>query len=121
MPSDRPTPITTAPPDSAQLNDYDRANVATYLKVLDADTLRVDWRTTARTVLAFDVDKDSTLARCIYDAHLARAHWMTTTGYKLLLAERPHPGRGSRLGQGALLIMVFVLPAPFANHEPLQD
>jgi hypothetical protein len=89
MPADRPAAI--APPDSSQLTDYDRANVATYLQVLDADTLRVDWSITARTVLALDIDKDSALARRIYDAHLARARWMTTTGYKLLLAERPHP------------------------------
>jgi hypothetical protein len=56
------------------------------LKLLDADKLDVDWKATARAVLALDTEKDSEAARRVYDAHLERARWMTVTGYRLLLS-----------------------------------
>ena len=68
------------------ITDYDRAHLATYLKLLDADKLDVDWKATARAVLALDTEKDSEAARRVYDAHLERARWMTVTGYRLLLS-----------------------------------
>jgi hypothetical protein len=86
MPPDPPVAVLTAPPESEQLTDYDRAHLATYLRLLDADAMRVDWKVTARTVLALDIEKDGDAARRVYDAHLARARWMTVTGYRLLLS-----------------------------------
>ena len=86
MPPDPPAIVAAAPPDSDQLTDYDRAHLATYLKLLDADQMQVDWKVTARTVLALDTELDSEAARRVYDAHLARARWMTMTGYRLLLS-----------------------------------
>ena len=86
MPPDPPVAIAAAPPESDQLTDYDRAHLATYLKLLDADTMHVDWKVTARTVLALDPEKDGEAARRVYEAHLARARWMTVTGYRLLLS-----------------------------------
>ena len=86
MPPDPPVAIAATPPESDQLTDYDRAHLATYLKLLDADKLDVDWKATARAVLALDTEKDSEAARRVYDAHLARARWMTVTGYRLLLS-----------------------------------
>ena len=86
MPPDPPQPSPQVRQQSDQLTDYDRAHLATYLKLLDADTLQVDWKVTARTVLALDTEQDSEAARRVYDAHLARARWMTVTGYRLLLS-----------------------------------
>jgi len=86
MPPDPPVTVAAAPPESDQLTEYDRAHLATYLKLIDADTLHVDWKVTARTVLALDTEKDSDAARRVYDAHLARARWMTVTGYRFLLS-----------------------------------
>ena len=86
MPSDPPTIVAASPPASDQLTDYDRAHLATYLKLLDADTMQIDWKVTARTVLALDTEQDSEAARGVYDAHLARARWMTVVGYRLLLS-----------------------------------
>ena len=85
MPPEPPVAIAAAPPEGDQLTDYDRAHLATYLKLLDADTMNVDWKVTARTVLALDPEKNSEVARRVYEAHLARARWMTVTGYRLLL------------------------------------
>lgn len=86
MPPDPPATIAAAPPESDQLTEYDRSHLATYLQLLDADTLHVDWKVTARTVLALDTEKDTDAARRVYEAHLARARWMTVTGYRLLLS-----------------------------------
>ena len=86
MPPDPPTIVAASPPASDQLTDYDRAHLATYLKLLDADNMQIDWKVTARTVLALDTEQDSEAARGVYDAHLARARWMTVVGYRLLLS-----------------------------------
>lgn len=74
------------PPDSEQLTDYDHAHLVTYLRVLDADAAGADWWATATDVLRVDPNIDREVAQRIYDAHLARARWMTRVGYRLLLA-----------------------------------
>jgi len=73
------------PPESDQLTAYDRAHLPTYLKLLDADAMNVDWKLTARSVLSLNPDADIEMARRVYDAHLARARWMTRAGYRELL------------------------------------
>ena len=85
MPSDLPAALAPAPPAGDQLTDYDRAHLATYLKLLDADALHIEWKVTARSVLALDTDRDVEGAQRVYDTHLARARWMTAKGYRLLL------------------------------------
>ena len=87
MPEQPPAPFAIAPPESDQLTPYDRAHLTTYLQLLDADALQVDWRDTARRVLALDPVADSAVAKQSYDAHLARARWMTQHGYRLLLGK----------------------------------
>jgi len=47
--------------------------------------MSVDWKVTAREVLALDADADVDSTRRVYEAHLARARWMTHTGYRQLL------------------------------------
>ena len=54
MPSDLPAALAAAPPEGEQLTDYDRAHLATYLKLLDAHALHIEWKVTARSVLALD-------------------------------------------------------------------
>jgi hypothetical protein len=73
------------PPESDQLTAYDRTHLPAYLKLLDADAMNVDWKLTARSVLSLDPDADIEMARRVYDAHLARARWMTQAGYRQLL------------------------------------
>ena len=74
-----------APPSSDTLTAYDLAHFVTYLKLLDSDAMSVDWKLTAREVLALDADADIDSTRRVYEAHLARARWMTHTGYRRLL------------------------------------
>lgn len=81
--------IAEAPPASDQLTDYDRQHLKLYARLLDAAAEHADWREVAVLVLNLDVDGDPERARRTHDAHLARARWMTTAGYRDLLGD-PH-------------------------------
>jgi len=85
MPNRTRTPIDTVPSTGDTLTPYDRSHFITYLRLLDADAMSADWKETARTVLSLDPDADPDAARRSYDAHLARARWLTQTGYRQLL------------------------------------
>lgn len=74
-----------APPDSDHLTDYDRQHLKTYARLLDAAAERADWREVARLVLGFDAGREPARARRAYETHLARAQWMSRTGYHDLL------------------------------------
>jgi hypothetical protein len=56
-----------------------------YLRMLDADKEGADWREVSRIVLHIDPDREAARARQAFETHLARAKWMTHTGYRLLL------------------------------------
>ena len=75
------------PPNSDSITDYDREHFATYLRLLDAIATNVDWRVCAQQILGLDVDVDASTARALFDANLARAVWMTKSGYKDLLRD----------------------------------
>ena len=85
MPEDPPIPVEAVPPQSDRLTAYDRVHLVTYLKVLDADAMNVDWKVTARNVLSLDPEADIETAQRVYAAHLARARWMTRVGFRHLL------------------------------------
>lgn len=85
-------PFRDAPPVSAELTDYDRAHLTEYLMILDGAADGADWRDVVRVIFEIDPDKQPERARRIHDSHLARARWMTETGYRLLLRE-PEPPR----------------------------
>ena len=76
-----------SPPKSDALTDYDRAHLVLYLQVLDAEADGADWRDVVRVVFEIEPENDLKRAKLIYDSHLARARWMTETGYRLLLRE----------------------------------
>lgn len=67
------------------LTDYDHLHLITYLRLLDAETDGADWQEVAELVLKIDPAWETDRARRVYDAHLARAHWMTRSGYRHLL------------------------------------
>lgn len=76
------------PPQTERLNAYDEAHLATYLRLLDAAEEGVDWREVARIVFGLDVDADPERAKRMHDSHLARARWMTESGFQHLLQSR---------------------------------
>ena len=80
-----------APPQSEALTDYDRQHMKLYLRLLDAARDGADWREATRILFDVDPETDPAHYRHMYDAHLARAHWMSDTGYRLLANEKLSP------------------------------
>ncbi len=76
------------PTDSPELTDYDRAHLQVYIQLLDADAAGIPWQEVVRLISNLDPIADPATAKRSYDAHLARAQWMTRVGYQLLL-EKP--------------------------------
>ena len=75
------------PPDGDQLTAFDRAHLTVYLRLLDAEPAKIEWRISALDILGVDPSEETANARRIFDAFCARARWMTRVGYRLMTAE----------------------------------
>lgn len=73
--------VDVAPTDSF-VTSYDRAHLATYLRLLDAAAGRTAWEESARILLGIDASVEPDRARRRYDSHLARARWIADQGYR---------------------------------------
>ncbi|MER9177782.1 DUF2285 domain-containing protein [Mesorhizobium sp. M0955] len=73
-------------PTSPVLTGYDEEHMVTYMRLLDAAAEDADWREIAKIVLHIDPAREPERAFRAWETHLARARWMTTTGYRYLLA-----------------------------------
>jgi type VI secretion system activator RovC-like protein len=89
LPNMNITAFEDRPPDSAELTAYDERHLATYLRLLDADEEGADWKEAVKIIFGLDPDREPERARIVYDGHLARARWMTQSGYRHLLHPRP--------------------------------
>ncbi|HWJ75906.1 MAG TPA: DUF2285 domain-containing protein [Kaistia sp.] len=74
-------------PSGTDLTDYDRAHIRLYMRVLDAAADGADWQEAVAVLFGIDPDREPDRARHVHDSHLARARWMTQTGYKHLLRQ----------------------------------
>ncbi|MEF2071040.1 DUF2285 domain-containing protein [Consotaella sp. CSK11QG-6] len=81
------SPLHDAPPESDGLTDYDRAHVKLYVRLLDAAADDAGWQEVAAMLFGLDPAQEPERARQVYEAHLARARWMSTTGYRFLARE----------------------------------
>ena len=81
----KPPFVADTAPSDAVLTAYDEEHVITYLRLLDAEAERADWREVARRVLRLDPEHEPDRARRAFDSHLSRAKWMTKHGYRHLL------------------------------------
>jgi hypothetical protein len=78
-------------PTETALTSYDEQHLVTYLRLLDAEAENADWREVARIVLHIEPDQEPERARQAWESHLARAQWMTRSGYRhLLRGGAPH-------------------------------
>jgi transposase len=75
------------PPQDSVLTPYDRTHMTLYMRLLDAARDGADWRDAVRTLFGVDAGREPQRARRVHDAHLARARWMTETGYRQLVRE----------------------------------
>jgi hypothetical protein len=90
LPSMKITAFEDHPPDSAELTSYDERHLATYLRLLDAHEEGADWKEGVTIIFGLDPEREPRRARIVYDSHLARALWMTQSGFRHLLHPRPH-------------------------------
>ena len=74
-------------PVDAVLTAYDHQHLITYLRLLDAESQGADWSEVSKIILGIDSIQEPERARNAWKSHLARAHWMTETGYKDLLKD----------------------------------
>jgi hypothetical protein len=78
-----------SPPQSDTITDYDHDHAKLYIRLLDAVADGADWREAVKILFGLDPDRDPDRARRVHDSHLARARWMTETGYRHLLRRSP--------------------------------
>jgi hypothetical protein len=81
-------PFDDRPPQTDRVNAYDERHLATYIRLLDADAEGADWREAVRIIFGIDPAREPDRAKIVHDSHLARARWMTETGYRHLLEPR---------------------------------
>ncbi|MBN9505382.1 MAG: DUF2285 domain-containing protein [Altererythrobacter sp.] len=80
-------PFDDCPPRSDHVTAYDKRHFVTYLRLLEAAKEQADWREVALILFGLDAAAEPDRARAVHDAHLARARWMTETGYRDLLEQ----------------------------------
>jgi len=76
------------PPQLDRVGPYDEKHLADYVRLLDADAEGADWREVVRIIFGLDAEQEPERAKAIHDNHLARARWMTETGWQHLLQPR---------------------------------
>ncbi|WP_287882919.1 hypothetical protein [Paracoccus sp. (in: a-proteobacteria)] len=57
------------------------------MRLLDAQAAGADWQEVARLVLHRDPISDGARTRQCWESHLARAQWLTNTGYRRILEQ----------------------------------
>lgn len=83
-------------PNEREITAYDERHFVTYLRLLDAETDGADWTEVARIVLHRDPTSETVRARTCWESHLARARWMTKTGYRKILEQAATEARSAR-------------------------
>ena len=78
-------PFETQPPQDEGVTSYDERHLVTYLRLLDAETEGADWREAVSIIFGIDPALEPERARAVHGSHLARALWMTRSGYRHLL------------------------------------
>jgi len=69
-------------PSTPHVTEYDERHHRTYWRLLDATAENADWREAVHIIFGIDPTAEPERARLVYDSHLARARWMTETGYR---------------------------------------
>ena len=78
-------PFGTQPPQEEGVTSYDERHLVTYLRLLDAEAEGADWREAVSIIFGIDAAREPERAKAVHDSHLARARWMTESGYRHLL------------------------------------
>ena len=76
-------------PGEPHVTPYDERHLKTYLRLLDAAEEGADWREVVQIIFGLDPKIEPERARNVHDSHLARARWMSRTGYRDLVRRSP--------------------------------
>ncbi|EKE68171.1 DNA -binding domain-containing protein [Celeribacter baekdonensis] len=76
------------PPQGAVVTEYDRRHMTQYMRLLDAAGEGASWQEAAQIILGLDAQKEPERVRLVHDAHLERARWLSSEGYRQLAAGR---------------------------------
>lgn len=87
------TEVLDAPPMAPEVTGYDLAMANHYRRLLAAEAEGASWREAAALVLKLDCDVEPDKAERVHAAHLERARWMTTTGFRLLMRRSDTAGK----------------------------
>lgn len=79
------SPLSDLAPDGPDLTAYDRDQMPTYWRLIDAADDGADWREAVEIIFGVDPNADLERARATYDSHLARARWISAQGYQSLV------------------------------------
>ena len=88
-----PAPIDLDPkvddlaPTGGRITAYDEQHYVTYLRLLDASRDGADWQEVARVVLHRDPVTEEARSRRCWESHLARAQWLSESGYRRILEQ----------------------------------
>lgn len=74
-------------PGGPNITAYDEHHYVTYLRLLDASRDGADWQEVARIVLHRDPLADEARSRLCWESHLARAQWLSGSGYRRILEQ----------------------------------
>jgi hypothetical protein len=72
-------------PGGPDITPYDEQHYVTYLRLLDANRDGADWQEAARIVLHRDPIAEEARSRRCWESHLARAQWLSGSGYRRIL------------------------------------
>lgn len=75
------------PPPGDLVTAYDLSQIDRYLRLLEAATdPSATWQEAVTILFGLDPAAEPTRARLVYDSHLARARWISSTGYRHMAA-----------------------------------
>jgi len=74
-------------PSGLDITAYDEQHYVTYLRLLDASRDGADWQEVARIVLHRDPIAEEARSRHCWESHLARAQWLSGSGYRRILEQ----------------------------------
>ena len=74
-------------PSGPDITAYDEQHYVTYLRLLDANRDGADWQEVARFVLRRDPVTEEARSRRCWESHLARAQWLSGSGYRRILEQ----------------------------------
>lgn len=80
-------PFDDIAPSGQALTEYDRSHVKLYMRLLDAAADGASWEDVVQVLFGLDPRYDPERCQRVHDSHLARARWMTHTGYRHLLRQ----------------------------------